>query len=73
MTTKRCNSVQVHHKSSQYRGHRISLFFSVLTLSCHVVMVVMMNLFGVTGDERDCCSLGYLMTQNIVRRKKSSS
>lgn len=50
-----------------------NLFFSVLTLSGQVVMVVMVNEFGVTGDERDCCSLGYLMTRNLVRMKKSSS
>lgn len=32
----------------------------VLTLSCQVVMVVMVNVFGVTGDEGDRCSLRYL-------------
>lgn len=48
-------------------------FFSVLTLSCHVVMVLMVNVFGVTGDKRNCCSLGYLMTRNTFRMKKRSN
>lgn len=58
---------------SRHTKHSATFYFFVLTLSRHVVMVVMVNVFGVTGNKSNCCSLGDLMTQYIVGMNQSSS